>query len=123
MNDNFNKMLWKMAIDSPDLQQALRKSMSTEGGGYSIPTGDITVSVFAWEDSPQREKMIQAIQKARELRVKDLARILGELRVALTVKMVQGRELDKAEKTLRNIDINALATWALVKWLARKKRS
>ncbi len=123
MNDNFNKMLWKMAIDSPDLQQALRKSMSTEGGGYSIPTGDITVSVFAWEDSPQREKMIQAIQKARELRVKDLARILGELRAALTVKMVQGRKLDKAEKTLRNIDINALATWALVKWLARKERS
>lgn len=123
MNDNFNKMLWKMAIDSPDLQQALRKSMSTEGGGYSIPTGNITVSVFAWEDSPQREKMIQAIQKARELRVKDLARILGELRAALTVKMVQGRELDKAEKTLRNIDINALATWALVKWLARKERS
>jgi len=123
MNDDFNKMLWEMAVDSPDLQQALRKSMSTEGGGYSIPTGDITVSVFAGEDSPRREKMVQAIQKARELRVKDLAHILGELRVALTLEEVQGRELDKAEETLRDIDINALATWALVKWLARKERS
>ena len=123
MNDDFNKTLWEMAIDSPDLQQALIKSMSTDSGGYSIPTGDITVSAFAGEDSPQREKLIQAVKKASELRVKDLARILGELRVALTLEEVQGRELDNPEKTLRDIDITALATWALVKWLARKERS
>ena len=112
-----------MAIDSQDLQLAIIKSMSTDSGGYSIPTGDITVSAFAGEDSPQREKLIQAVKKASELRVKDLARILGELRVALTLEEVQGRELDNPEKTLRDIDITALATWALVKWLARKERS
>ena len=123
MNDDFNKTLWEMAVDSPDLQQALIKSMNTDSGGYSIPTGDITVSAFAGEDSPQREKLIQAVKKASELRVKDLARILGELRVALTIEEVQGRELDNPEKTLRGIDITALATWALVKWLARKERS
>ena len=120
MNDDFNRKLWKMAVDSPDLQEALIKSMNTESGGYSIPTGDITLSVFDKEDTPQREKMLQAIQKASELRVKDLARILGELRVDLTLEEVQGRKLDSPEETLRDIDITALATWALIKWLARK---
>lgn len=109
--DGFNKKLFQMAIDSPDLQQAIINGMS---GGYSIPTGDITLI-------NRSEKLTQAIQTAGELKVKDLARMLGELRVALTLEEVQGRTLTKQEKTLRDIDINALATWALVKWATRKK--
>lgn len=109
--DGFNKTLWKMAIDSPELQQAIINGMS---GSYSIPTGDITTV-------SGNERLTQAIRKAGELKVKDLARILGELRVFLTLEEVQGRTLTKPEKTLRDIDIYALATWALVKWATRKE--
>ena len=123
MDDNFNKTLFETAIDSPDLQQAILKCIRKSAEGYSIPTGELRVSVFTLEDSPRREAIIQEIKEARELKVKDLARILGELRVDLLLDEVQDKELSAPEKTLRDIDIEALATWALIKWKARKKEA
>jgi len=117
MNDQFLQALFDMAPDSPDLQRAILRSMN--GRGHSIPTGDITISAFAIEDEDRRDKLTKAIQHARELKVSDLAKMLGELRVALTLEEVQGRSLSKEEETLRDIDITALATWTLVKWLGR----
>lgn len=120
MNNDFNKQLWQLASDSPELQQAIIQSMSNASRGYSIPTGDITLSVFELEDNPRREKLIQAIHKARELTVEQLARILAELKVDLIVEEADGRNLLKQEETLMDIDITALATYALVMWLKRK---
>ena len=117
MNDQFTQALFDMVPDSPDLQRAILRSIT--GRGYSIPTGDITLSAFAIEDEAKRDKLVKAIQHARELKVSDLAKMLGELRVALTLEEVQGRSLSKEEETLRDIDITALATWTLVKWLGR----
>lgn len=121
MNDNFLQSIFDMALDSPDLQRAIVNSMNSKG--YSIPTGDITISAFEIEDETKRDKLVQAIQTARELTVADLAKILGELGVVLEVEEVQGRKLSKEEETLRDIDITALATWALVKWLANVKHA
>lgn len=119
MEDRFNKTLWELGLNNPEAQKAIVKSMSKDSGGYSIPTGDITLAIYEAElEESQRAKIVTAIEKARELKVKDLARILGELSVALTLEDVNGGKLEEPERTLKDIDITALATWALVKWLA-----
>lgn len=120
MEDKFTQTLFTMALDNPDLQHAIISSMSKDKG-YSIPTGDITLSVFGMEEGTTQDKLIQAIHTARDLRVKDLAKILGELRVALMLEEVEGEKLSPSEETLRAIDITALATIALIKWLAKVK--
>ena len=117
MNDDFNRQLLELASTSPDIQEALKKSFSTEGWGYSIPTGDIRLDIFTEGREAHRDTLVQAIKKAQSLTVEELSKILGELRVALNVKLATGEALDQTEKTLRDIDITALATWALVKWL------
>lgn len=118
MNDSFKKTLWSLASSNPDLQQAIIKAMGINGGGYSIPTGDITVSIFEDVEEDQRGKWIKAIDTARELKVKDLARMLGELRPAIILKEAQGEELKVHEKTLRDIDITALAVFTLIDWIS-----
>lgn len=118
MNDDFNRQLLELASTSPDIQEALKKSFSTEGWGYSIPTGDICLDVFELSEKAQgRDIIVQAIKKAQSLTVQELSQRLAELRVALNVKMAEGETLAPLEKTLRDIDITALATWALVAWL------
>ena len=119
MNDDFNKKLWELASTSTSLQEAIKGNMS--GGYYSIPTGDITVSIFEHKDEPQQEKMVEVLKMARELTVADLARILAEVRIALIFEEVKGEALKPHEKTLRDIDVTALATFALAKWVATKR--
>lgn len=118
MNDDFNRQLLELASTSPDLQEALKKSFTAGSCGYTIPTGDICVDVFELSEKAQgRDFIVQAIKKAQSLTVAELAQMLGELRVALNVKMVEGEALLPLEKTLKDIDITAIATWALVSWL------
>lgn len=117
MNDDFNRQLLELASTSPDLQEALKKSFTAGGWGYSIPTGDICVDVFEEGKEAHRDTIVQAIKKAQSLTVAELAQILGELRVALNIKLAEGETLPEDERTLRDIDITALATWALVKWI------
>lgn len=114
MIDDFNKMVWDIAGDSPALQQALVTHMSKDSAGYSIPTGDIHLQVFTRDTPPQN--LINAIKKADSLTVAQLGKILAELRVALTIKEVQGEALRPFEQTLKDIDISCLATFALVEW-------
>lgn len=114
MTDDFNKMVWDLAGDSPALQQALVNHMSKDSAGYSIPTGDIHLQVFTRDTPPQN--MIDAIKKADSLTVAQLGKILGELRPALILKEVEGEALRPYEQTLRDIDISCLATFALVEW-------
>ena len=116
MDDRFNAKLFELAIDSPDLQQALLNGMMCGSNKYSIPTGDITVSVFE-DDNEKRQQFVKdAIHIARDLTVKDLARMLAELRVDLILKEVQGETLPEWEKTLRDIDITHLAVFTLILW-------
>lgn len=114
MTDDFSKMVWDIAGDSPALQQALVNHMSKDSAGYSIPTGDIHLQVFTRDTPPQN--MIDAIKKADSLTVAQLGKILGELRPALILKEVEGEALRPYEQTLRDIDISCLATFALVEW-------
>lgn len=125
MNDDFNKALWGMAIDSPDLQTAILNSMidhtTSEAGRYSIPTGDIKVLAFEKLTDKKQNLLVQTIHKAGELKVKDLASIMGELSAALAIEEASGKELNMAEKTLKDIDITGLATWSLIGWLSKVK--
>lgn len=113
--------LWDLALESPGLQRAIIKNMATEQGLYSIPTGDITISVFDKEDTPEREKIITAIKQVQDMKIKDLAKILKELRIDLIVQEVNNPGLADYEKTLRDIDITALATFAYIRWLVALK--
>lgn len=119
MSEKYPRELWEMAKDRPDLQHAIAESMAKDSGYYSIPTGNILLSVYDEVDQAQRENMIQAIKKARELSIKDLSSMLEELKIALTLEEAQGAILSPQEQTLKAIDINALATWTLALWLAK----
>lgn len=119
MNDNFNKLLWDLGRDNPEIQEAIAHSMSTGTRGYSIPTRkyckateeveDIHTYFIDKEDPEQREKLAQALKQVDNMTVGQLAKILNYTRVALTLKEVEGQELTEPEKTLKDIDISALA--------------
>lgn len=118
--DDFRRLILELSKDSPDLQKAIIDSMK-DGRGYSIPTGNILESVFTIEDKAQQDKAVQAVKTAMELKVKDLAHIFGLVRAGLAVKEVTEGELLPHEQTLKDIDIVALATFAMVKYIAFRK--
>ena len=120
MNDKFNQALFETAMKSPDLQQAILNSMGS-GSKYSIPTGDITVSVFEDENEKRKGFVLEAIKMARDVTVADLAKILAEVRAGLIIKEVQGEKLSEHEKTLRDIDITHLAVFALILWVRQRE--
>lgn len=126
MNDEFNKTLWGLGEDSPELQRAIAKSMEAKESkrGYSIPTltlnsvteelEDIHVTAFTdVEDPEQRDRLVNAIKKVDSMTVGELARVIGYGRVALILKEAKGEELTEQEKTLRDIDITSLALTAV----------
>ena len=117
MSDNFNTLLWEIAENSPALQKAFIDSFTSNKADYCIPTGNICIDVFKPGNEEQREKLLPIIEKAQTLTIKELSNILGELSIALTIKDIKGEPLTDQEKTLKDIDITALATWAVVKWL------
>lgn len=119
MNDKFNKLLWDLGRDTPEVQEAIAHSMSTASKGYSIPTRqyckatgeveDIHTYFIDKEDPAQREKLANALKQVDNMTVGELAKILNYTRVALTLKEVDGQELTEPEKTLKDLDISALA--------------
>ena len=126
MNDDINRKLWSMAVDSPELQQAIIRSMSTGSGsgGYKIPTRqycettgeveDIHFNLLDMEDPAQKEELIKAIQKVDRMTVGQLAKILSYTSTALRVKEAEGMKLSEPERTLRDIDITYLALAAVL---------
>ena len=122
MNEfSIDKSIWDLGADNPAIQESIIKALSTASGYYSIPTGDIVTSIFSKDDSPLKDKMVQALDIARNMKVKDLAHIMVELRPALIIKEIEGAELAEYEKTLRDIDIASIAVFSLVKWLKSVK--
>lgn len=114
MTDDFNRALWALATDSPTLRQALASHISKTSAGYSIPTGDIHLQVYA--NGTPSDKLISAIKKADSMTVGQLGKILAELRAVLEIRQIQGETLQPFEETLKDIDISCLATFALVEW-------
>ena len=121
MIDTFDKALLKAAAGSPGLQQALLKNMSKDSAGYSIPTGDIHLYAVSRPEEAERERAVDLVKKADSLTVGQLCKLLAELKPALIIKEVQGEELQEFQKTLRDIDISALAAFALVEWIKEYK--
>ena len=117
MQESFDKKLWEVVADSPELQQTIIESLKTPNRGYSIPTGDIVVSVFGIEDQDKLKRAVKALNKARDLKVSELSKILAELSTYYTFKQAEGKELDNYEKTLKDLDIDALAVTALLRWI------
>lgn len=120
MNDfNFvDREVWELGLDSPAIQQSIIKAMSKASGYYSIPTGDITTSVFSGEDSPLKDKMIQALSIAMDMKLKDIATMLNVVRHSIILKEVQEKPLAEYEQTLKDIDIVSLAVFTLIKYVA-----
>ena len=126
MADDFDSKLWELAKNNPELQKAIIKNRSTEEVGYySIPNGDLAEALFSGEsftgDKQQDEHWKKALQTARSLSVARLDQIQRELRAALIAKEAQGERLSPQEETLRDIDINALAVFAVAHWSAAVK--
>lgn len=120
MTDDFNQALWKIASTSPDLQEAIRKSMSkpSKEDQYFLPRGDFRDAIFNhMKDDEQREKWLALTKKAyEELTLKHIAHMQDELRVALTIKEVKGEELHPIEKTLKDVNLLTLSILLLVEW-------
>ena len=124
MNNDFNKALWKLGEDRPELQKAIARTI-VNAGGYVIPTRklckatgeveDIHIGIADIEDEEHRGKLIQAIRKADSLTVRELAQLLSWERVDLCVREAKGETLTEEEKTLRDIDITTLALYAILK--------
>ena len=119
MYNNFNSELFRLAQESPALQDIFLNALAN----YSIPTGNIKESVFDMEDPNKVETIVKAINQADSLTVAQLDKMAGELRVALTLEEVKGRELLPYEKTLKDIDISALAVFIVVKWLNARRQT
>ena len=134
MNDTFNKLLWDLGRDTPEVQEAIAHSMSTASKGYSIPTRqyckatgeveDIHTALIDIEEEETREKLTQAIKKIDSMTVGELAKMLNFSRVALLLKEAEGHELTEPEKTIRDIDISLFALVSITgtkKVIGRKK--
>lgn len=119
MNDNFNKALWDLGKDNPELREAIAHSLYKGGNGYSIPTRqycsvteeveDIHTHLLDIEDPEKREKLLQAIKKVDSMTIGQLAKLLNYARVAYLLKEARGEKLTEPEKTLKDIDITMLA--------------
>ena len=123
MTDNYSRELLDLALTNPDLQEAIARSI-TSPDVYSIPTRTWTLEdardkiptgqtihtrAVLIEDAEERERAIDRVKRADNATVKDLAQRLNILSIAYTLKEAQGEELTPQEKTLRDLDITALA--------------
>lgn len=131
MEDRFNKALWELGVDNPELQKAILKSIEGEdpkSGGYSIPTKnfiiehpadrlptgqDIHITAFNKEDPDQKQRYIEEIKKIDQCAIKEVAQHLAKWTAYLTLKEAEGQELTPIERTLKDIDITALALVAV----------
>ena len=128
MSNDYTKMLWEMAVDSPALQEALIKSMSKDIGRYSIPTRHWEIehpddrlptghtihwAVTQMEDDTQMEKVAKAIKETESITIGQLSRIATWASIAIMAKEAEGAELSPEERTLKDIDITALALFLL----------
>ena len=118
MTDNFDSLLWELGSNSPEMQKAIARTIAKEES-YAIPvrrvskaTGELetlTTTIFEVEDPEVRERAVADLKQALALTVKDLAKRLNILHIAYKVKEAQGEELTPQERTLRDLDITALA--------------
>lgn len=123
MIDDFSKSLWELGENSPELQKAIAKSL-TSGEYYSIPTrqyceatGEVedihTLALVDAKTESQREAVVTNLKKIDNMTIKELAEVLSYVRVAYLVKEAEGKKVEEPEKTLRDIDITLLAFYAV----------
>ena len=121
VNDIFDQNLWKLATDNPELQQAIVNARQTRSG-YSIPTGDINIYLdFQSLISDQKKsKLAEAVDTTRSLTIREVDFLLRKVQQALILSEAEGHKLTAEEKTMKDIDLTALATFIVVKWMAIK---
>lgn len=122
MEDIFSKTLWELGTNNPEVRKAIARTINnpTEYSiptreyaleeGDLIPTGyDIHYKASQIENPEQRERAVARIKQADEATVKELALRLNVLSIAYTLKEADGKELTPQERTLKDLDITALA--------------
>lgn len=123
MKDKFNQLLWELGLENPEAQATIARVINSptlysiptreyirEHPSDQLPTGkDIHAKVFDIEDLDQREKAIARIKEADATTVKELSLRLNALSIALTLKEIQGETLTAQERTLKDLDLPALA--------------
>ncbi len=117
--DTFDKEVWKLGVDHPENREAIARTLTSLASEYTIPvrklstlTGElepITMTVYEIEDPTARERAISDVKTAQSMTVRDLATRLGVLHIYYRMKEANGEELTPTEKTLRDLDITALA--------------
>lgn len=120
-NDIFDQSLWKLATESPELQQAIVNARQTRSG-YSIPTGDIELELNFQSliSADKKSKLAEAVDITRSLTIREVDFLLRKVQQALTLSVAEGHTLTAEEKTMKDIDLTALATFIVVKWLSIK---
>lgn len=116
MNDDFNRQLWELASNAPDLQQAMLKASA----GYTIPTGNVLEELadpsypVPFPSQRDRDAMAKIVRNAMRLPVSELSEMLDGVRSALILKEERGETLNRMEKTLKDLDLNRLALFILL---------
>lgn len=117
----FYKPLWEMGVDNPEQREEIAKTVTSLASEYSIPvrkvsnlTGeleDITITIQEQDFASEKvkEKVLIELDFALHETVQDLATKLGLLHAHYRIKEARGEELTAQEKTLRDLDITALA--------------
>ena len=123
MDNTFNKELWKLGLDNPELREAIARSIIRESKGYYIATRqkcettgeveDVHTWAFTEELPVDRDSLIKAIETTDKLTVGELAKVLNCVRIALLEKEAKGERLTDNEKTLRDIDISLFTLSAM----------
>lgn len=122
MEKDIINQLWEAGNNDPNAREAIAQIIadsSEKVGGYSIPTRkksditgeleDLTINVMNIEDPEKRKIAIASLKQIRELTVRDLSIVLNILHSVLSVKEAKGETLTPEERTLKDLDINALA--------------
>lgn len=115
MTDDFNQALWELASASPDLQEAIKRSMHpSPDERLVLPNEDMRHYMKRIEDEDLRKHWLQFIETIfNTCRVKDIARMQDELRKAIKDKDVESNPI---LRTLKKVNVFSLIVLLVIEW-------
>lgn len=110
MIKDFNEAFFKLAQDSPELQDSILTALTDK---YTITTGNMIEDIINAVEPDEVEELEAFIKKVENLTVAQLAKIITDVSNALTVAKSKGVDLNPLLVTLKDIDVTALAVFAV----------